>query len=37
MLKICTPFIDCLSEIHDTQVDNTNDLELVMLKYSLVD
>ena len=30
IFKDCAPFIDCISEINNTQIDNTRDLDVVM-------
>ena len=30
----CAPFIDCVTEINNTQVDIVKDLDVVMLKYN---
>ena len=32
----CAPFIDCVTEINNTQVDIVKDLDVVMLKYNLI-
>ena len=32
LFKNCAPFIDCITEINNTQVDNKKDLDVVMLK-----
>ena len=35
-LKNCTPFIDCISEINNTQIDNAKDLDVMMPMYGLI-
>ena len=35
-LKNCAPFTDSISEINDTQVDNTKDIDVVMLMHNLI-
>ena len=35
--KIYAPFIDCICEINNTQGDNTNDIDVVMLMYNLIE
>ena len=35
ILKNCATFSDCITEINNTQRDNTNDLDFVMLMYNL--
>ena len=34
--KNCAPFINCISEINNTQVDNTKDIDIVMPMYNLI-
>ena len=34
MFKDCTPFTGCISEINNTQVDNSKDLDVVMPMYN---
>ena len=36
IFKNCAPFTDCISEINNTQIDNANDLDVVMLIYNLI-
>ena len=36
MLKNCTPFTDCISEIKNTQIDHAEDLDAVMPMYNLI-
>ena len=33
----CTPFINCISEIDNTQVHNAKDIDIVMPMYNLLD
>ena len=35
--KNCAPFTNCISEINNTQVDNTKDTDIVMLMYNLIE
>ena len=35
IIKNCAPFTDCISEIINTQIDNTKGLDHVMLMYNL--
>ena len=35
--KNCAPFIDCISEINNTQVDNAKDTDIVMPMYNLIE
>ena len=37
MFKNCAPFIDCINEINDTQIDNAKDRNDVMLMYNLIE
>ena len=32
----CSPFLDCISEIKNTQVDNAKDIDIVMPMYKLI-
>ena len=34
ILKNCAPFINCISEIKNTRVDNAKDIDIVMLMYN---
>ena len=36
-LKNCQPFADSISEINNTQADNTKDLNIVMEMYNLIE
>ena len=33
----CAPFAGCISEINNTQIDNTKDIEVLMLIYNLIE
>ena len=35
--KNCAPFINSISEINNTQVDNAKDIDIVMLMYNLIE
>ena len=35
--KNCAPFINCISEINNTQVDNCKDIDIVMPLYNLLE
>ena len=35
--KNCAPFINCISEINNTQIDNAKDIDIVMTVYNLMD
>ena len=37
IIKKCAPFIDCINEINDTQIDNAKDTDVVMLMYNLIE
>ena len=34
VFKTCAPFTNCIREIKNTQIDNANDLDVVMLIYN---
>ena len=36
-IKIYAPFTNCISEINNTQIDNTKDIDMVMLMYNLIE
>ena len=36
IFKNCTPFIKCISEINDTEINNAQDIDIVMLMYNLI-
>ena len=35
--KSCAPFINCVSEIHNSQIDNAKDIVIVMPMYNLIE
>ena len=35
--KNCTPFTSCITEINNTQVDDTQDINIVMPMYNLIE
>ena len=35
--KTCAPFINCISEMNNTQVDNAKDLDIGMPTYNLIE
>ena len=37
LFKFCTPFIDCATEINNTQVDNAKDVDVVILMKNLIE
>ena len=37
IFKNCAPFINCIGEIYNTQVDNAKDIDIVMLMYNLIE
>ena len=37
VFKICAPFINCISEINNTQIDNAKDIDIVMPMYNLIE
>ena len=37
ILKNCAPFINCISEKNNTQVDNAKDIDIVMPVYNLIE
>ena len=36
IFKNCAPFIDCIREICNTQIDNSKIIDVVMLMYNLI-
>ena len=36
IFKSCAPIINCKSEINDTEIDNTKDIDIVMPMYNLI-
>ena len=37
IFKNCAPFTNCISEIHNTQIDNAKDIDIVMPMYNLIE
>ena len=37
IFKDCAPFTSCKTEINNTQVDNTEDIDIVMPTYNLIE
>ena len=37
IFKNCALFTNCISEINHTQVDDAHDIDVVMLKYNLIE
>ena len=37
IFKNCAPFTNCISEINNTQIDNTKDIDIVMSMYNLIE
>ena len=37
IFKNCTPFTNCISEINNTQVDDSKDIDIVMPMYNLLE
>ena len=37
IFKICAPFIDCISEINNNQIDNAKDWDVVMSMCNLIE
>ena len=37
IFKNCAPFIDCTSEINNTQIDNAKDIDVVIPMYNLIE
>ena len=35
--KNCAPFINCINEINNTQIDNAKDIDIVIPMYSLIE
>ena len=33
----CAPFINCISEINDTEIDNAKNIDIIMLMYNLIE
>ena len=37
IIKICSPFTDCKSEISNTQIDNTKEIDIVMPMHNSIE
>ena len=37
VFKICAQFIDCISQINSTQIDNVKDIDVVIPMYDLIE
>ena len=37
IFKNCAPFTNCISEIHNTQIDNAKNIDIVMPMYNLIE
>ena len=37
VFKNCAPFINCISEINNTQIGNAKDIDIVMSMYNLIE
>ena len=37
VFKNCAPFTNCISEIHNTQIDNAKDIDVVIPMYNLIE
>ena len=37
VFRNCAPFINCISEINNTQIDNAKDIDIVMPMYNLIE
>ena len=37
IIKNCSPFTDCISEINNTQIDNAKDIDVVMPVYNSIE
>ena len=35
--KNCAPFINCINEINNTQIDNAKDIDIIMPMYNLIE
>ena len=36
IFKNCAPFVNCISKINDTEIDNAQDIDVVMSMYNLI-
>ena len=37
IFKNCPPFLNCKSEINNTETDNAEDIDIVMPRYNLIE
>ena len=37
IIRNCSPFTICISEVNNTQIDNAKDIEIVMPMYNLIE
>ena len=37
IIKNCTPFTNCISEINNSQIDNAKDIDIVMSIYNFIE
>ena len=37
IIENCAPFTNCISEINNTQIDNSKDIDIVMPMYNLIE
>ena len=37
IFKNCSPFIDCISKLNNTQIDNAKNIDTVMPKHDLIE
>ena len=37
IFKNCAPFINCKTEINNTEIDNAKDIDIVIIMYSLIE
>ena len=37
IIKNCAPFTNCISKINNTQIDNAEYIDIVMLMYNLIE
>ena len=37
IIKNCTPFTNCISEINNTQIDNAKDIDIAIAMYNLIE
>ena len=37
MFKNCAPFVNCKTEIDNTEIDNAKDIDIIMPMYNLIE